>query len=501
MSVTFDAALLDALSDMVTERSGLRFNPDRRADLERGVRAAAHELGFADPRECATALVSSPLTSAQVRILASHLTIGETYFFREKASFQLIEDRILPELIEARRGHGRRIRLWSAGCCTGEEPYSLAICLARLLPEPHDWDITILGTDINEHFLQKARAATYGEWSFRETSAEILAGCFTRKSAGRYHLLPHLRRGVTFSPLNLAEDDYTIQFAGADAADVILCRNVLIYFDQAQGARLVRNLSKCLVEGGWLLLGASEGSQVQCEDLVPAARPGTVAFRKCTGGHRSAEMRVPVSFQAETIAPVSPMPIALEVAAGSIALAPPTPSREKVTGDAAESTLLQAVASYEKGDYGDVVLRLLPLCSAGRGTARSLELLTRAYANQGEGSLALDWCEKTLLLDKMNSRLHYLRGAILQERGDMGEAAASYRRAIYLDSEFVMAHIGAGHVAASLGRRKAAIQFLSSARRLLGRFAPNESVPEAEGLDAQHLAELIASDLDKGRLA
>ena len=124
----------------------------------------------------------------------------------------------------------------------------------------------------------------------------------------------------------------------------------------------------------------------------------------------------------------------------------------------------------------------------------------RAYANQGKGSLALEWCAKTIVLDKMNARLHYLHATLFQERGEMDEAAASFRRAIYLDSEFVMAHIGAGHVARSLGRHKEAIRFLGSARRLLDRFAPNEPVPEAEGLDARHLAELISSDLDKGRL-
>ena len=103
-----------------------------------------------------------------MRILAAHLTIGETYFFREKTSFQLLEDRILPQLIEARERGWPADPPLEAGCCTGEEAYSLAICLARLLPDPRGWDISILATDINEHFLHKARAAIYGEWSFRK---------------------------------------------------------------------------------------------------------------------------------------------------------------------------------------------------------------------------------------------------------------------------------------------------------------------------------------------
>ena len=174
MNDSFDPSLLKALSSVVTRRTGLRFAPERHADLERGVRAAARELGFASADACAAWLVSSVATSEQVRILAAHLTIGETYFFREKTAFEFLERSVLPELIAARHKLDRRLRIWSAGCCTGEEPYSIAISLSRLLPNPEGWQIQILGTDINEQFLQTAREATYGEWSFRDTPAAVI---------------------------------------------------------------------------------------------------------------------------------------------------------------------------------------------------------------------------------------------------------------------------------------------------------------------------------------
>jgi chemotaxis protein methyltransferase CheR len=492
MNIAFDPKLLDALSELVSDRSGLRFSPDRREDLERGVRAAARELGFSDPLECASSLVSSPLTSAQVRILASHLTIGETYFFREKASFQLLEERILPELIELRRGGAQRIRIWSAGCCTGEEPYSVAICLARLLPDPTGWDIAILGTDINEQFLEKAREAVYGEWSFRDTPSSIIERYFTRTHSGRRRLLPHLRRYCTFAPLNLGEDIYPSFLNGTHAIDVILCRNVLIYFDAEHGVRLVRNLGQALTEGGWLLVGAAEGSQVHCEDLAPALAPGTMAFRKRTAtAGASMELPMPtVAAQTEdwfSATALPPEPLATHN--------PSTlPTMEAA---AAQTPFVVAMASHEQGLYADVVAGLLPLCTAGHGDPLSLALLARAYANQGNRSQALEWCEKAISVDKVNPRLHYLRAAILQELGEAAEATASFRRAIYLDDEFIMAHVGAAHLAIRLGKRKDADQHLARAHQLLSRFGPDQTVPESEGLDAKHLAELIAAAWNK----
>ena len=493
MSSGFDPELLDSLSQVVSDRSGLRFGVDRRNDLERGVRAAARELGFSDPVQCAASLVCSPPTSAQVRILASHLTIGETYFFREKASFQLLEERILPELIEMRRGGSQRIRIWSAGCCTGEEPYSVAISLARLLPDPTGWDIAILGTDINDNFLQKAREAVYGEWSFRETPRAIVEQFFTSAPAGRRRLLPHLRRHCTFAPLNLAEDSYPSLLNGTAGIDLILCRNVMIYFDQERAATLGRNLSHCLTEGGWLLLGAAEGSQVHCEDLVPAEAPGTMAFRKRRATAAPC-VESPLPMFAAPAPAFSAMKALPEPVAAQASLPPPT------TEEAAppQTPLVTATASFEQRLYADVIAGLLPLCTAGDGDSRSLELLSRAYANQGDRPQALEWCEKAISVDKVNPRLHYLRAAILQERGEAAEATASFRRAIYLDDQFVMAHVGAGHLALRLGRPREAERYLARARELLSKFGADQTVPESEGLDAKHLAELIAARWNEG---
>src|SRR5712692_5314204 len=132
--------LLSHLTDFVAAQMGLNFPRERWRDLERGIVSAAGDFGFADAGSCAQWLLSSPLTRGQIEILASHLTVGETYFFRERKSFAVLEDHILPELIRSRRGNEQRLRVWSAGCCTGEEPYSVAILLNRMIPDLKDWN-------------------------------------------------------------------------------------------------------------------------------------------------------------------------------------------------------------------------------------------------------------------------------------------------------------------------------------------------------------------------
>ncbi|MEJ0098284.1 MAG: CheR family methyltransferase [Pseudomonadota bacterium] len=133
------------LSALIAESTGLNFPPDRYADLQRGLQSAAVELGFADS-EFTAWLLSAQATRRQMQVIVGHLTIGETYFFRERRVFEILATQVVPELLERRR-HERKLRIWSAACCTGEEPYSLSILLQQCVPDLGGWHATVLGTD------------------------------------------------------------------------------------------------------------------------------------------------------------------------------------------------------------------------------------------------------------------------------------------------------------------------------------------------------------------
>ncbi|MBI4418221.1 MAG: chemotaxis protein CheR, partial [Ignavibacteriales bacterium] len=180
MVETVEDELLARFSALVSERMGLSFPKERWGDLERGITSAAQELGLRGPEAAINWFLSSHPDVKRTEILASHLTVGETYFFRDAKSFQALEEHVLPALIASRR-QDKRLRIWSAGCCTGEEPYSIAILLQSLLHDIREWTITLLATDINPRFLRKATEGVYGEWSFRDTPAWAKERYFTKR--------------------------------------------------------------------------------------------------------------------------------------------------------------------------------------------------------------------------------------------------------------------------------------------------------------------------------
>ena len=272
-------ALWRRVGEFVAEHFGLDFPGERRLDLQRGLAAAATEFGLADAAGCAEWLLSASLTRPQLHVVASHLTIGETYFFRESKAFDALAEHVLPELIRRRRGREQRLRIWSAACSTGEEAYSLAILVRRLLPDWQDWNVTILATDINERFLQRAAAGSYGEWSFRESPAGFKERYFTA-SNGRFAIAPEIRNCVSFAHLNLAEDRLFTPTADTHRMDIIFCRNVLIYFTASHARKLAENLHRALAEGGWLVVSPSECSQALFSRFAAVNFPGTILYRK-----------------------------------------------------------------------------------------------------------------------------------------------------------------------------------------------------------------------------
>jgi chemotaxis protein methyltransferase CheR len=444
-----------ALSTVVEETTGLHFTQARRDDLERGVNETARELGFKDVAACADWLVSTALTAKQIQVLASHLTVGETYFFRERTTYDAFVDYILSDLVRTRKGSDRRLRIWSAACCTGEEPYSLAMALHQAMPDLAEWGITILGTDINPVFLGKAVAGVYGEWSFRDQSAGIKERFFRRTTDGRYAVLPEIKRLVTFSALNLAKDVYPSFTTNTTSMDVIFCRNVLMYFAAEPMRRAIRNLHDALAPGGWLIVSPCEASHVLFDQFTAVTRSGVTLYRKGAPDAR----RPPVlaaGLRGSDVAHVSPVsPQAPAGGAGTPALA----------GESAS-------------------------------TPETFAHTARAHANRGELEQALAWCDRWIAADKLNSASHYLRALILFEQGEHGEVAASVQRALYLSPDFVLAHFTLGNVARRAGQYADARRHFTNALHLLDRYGDDDLLPESDGLTAGRLSETIASMLD-----
>ncbi len=497
--------LLLQLSEFVADRIGLDFPKKRWDDLECKIYPAAKEFGFKDAQSCARWLLSSPLTKSQIEILASHLTVGETYFFRQNKSFEVLEKHILPELIHSRRGTEQRLRIWSVGCSTGEEAYSIAILLSKLIPDCKDWNITILATDINPHFLRKASEGVYGDWSFRDTPQWVKERYFKERDDGLLEIIPHIKEMVTFSYHNLAEDTYPSLLNNTNAMDIIFCCNVLMYFTPGHAKKVIDNLNHSLVDDGWLIVSPSEASHVLFSQFTTVDFPGAILYRKDGNVPHTVEflqvrpdkeanvsLQTPAEFTTE-IKPEVTFPGEHKETLPKRPEPSISPAIEEQKTAGSHNPYAEAWALYQQGRYAEAADRILKRIADDQKDPKAAHLLARAYANQGRLTEALEWCEKAIAADKLNSGLHYLRSAILQEQGLIDDAVIPLKQALYLDQDFVLAHFALGDLAMRQGRRRESNKHFKNALLLLRSYDHEDILPESEGITAGRLSDIIAS--------
>ena len=484
MNGVLEANLLGPLSCWIAEHAGLHYPEERWVDLQRGVTAAARDLHFSSAESYARYLLASPGTKSQIQGVASHLTVGETYFFRDKPVLAALQNHVLPELIQACRQTGRDMRIWSAGCCTGEEPYSLAILLRQAIPDWRDWKIKILATDINSHFLQRASQGVYRDWSFRETDPETQRRFFVCPQKDHFEILPDIKSMVAFDYLNLADNNYPSPFTGIQALNMILCRNVLMYFSPEQAKETVHRLFQSLAPGGWLIVSPSEASQALMAEFAPVNFPGAILYRKADKDDLRAWQ--PKDWQATAEPLRQTVPVEAPLCFPELPPEPPPDTRPAPLEQRASDL-------YALGDYASASEILLAALSTNPDDAQSMTLMARIRANQGALTEALEWGSKATSVDKLNPRGHYLVGTILQECGRFVEAAAALQRALYLDQSFVLAHFALGNLRQRQSRSKESVRHFENALHALRACPADVPLPESEGMTPGRLAEFIQS--------
>lgn len=520
-ALTVPAPLLAQLSDLIATRLGWYFPPERWHDLERGISAIAQEFGFSDITTYIQCLISSPLTQRQIDALVDHFTIGETYFFREIHSLEILTDHILPPLIRSRQDTGRHLRIWSAACCTGEEAYSIAILLSTLIPDFQDWQITIIGTDINPRFLRKAAEGLYSEWSFRTTPRSIKERYFQQATDGRFALRSDVRQMVRFFPLNLVDGAYPLFLNNTNAMDIILCRNVFIYFSPERARTVIENFYHVLGNNGWLIVSPSETSYLSRSSFEAVSFPGAIVHRKKSSSILSPEIEsrssspslphfpTPPLFApntAHTRIEVNarllslPMTEKLEVESLIIPDASPAGSALPQSRHNLQAALYdEATTLYEQGRYAEAGEKLVgPLEQAEQQAtlnARAMILLIHSYANQGALNEAIEWCRKAIAADQLNPRLYYLLATLLLEQEQENEAVLALKRTLFLDAGFVVAHFALGNLARRQKKTRASRKHFQNALMLLRQYHYEDIVPESEGLTAGRLSELILAML------
>jgi chemotaxis protein methyltransferase CheR len=240
------------LRDAIYRRSGLFFSDNSKYLLQKRLSARAKELSFESFQKYFYFLQYDPRADAEFDYIFDLVTTNETYFFREPAQLAAFSEEIVPELLE--RKIGRKVRIWSAGCSSGEEVYTVAMLLEESgLSRRGTFEI--FGSDINQQVLARARRGIYRENAFRATPTELREKYFTREPDGSWRVNDPLRNRVSFGRMNLY-DSARVSLLGQ--LDVIFCRNVIIYFDDASKKVVVSSFHDRLSDGGYLLLGHSE---------------------------------------------------------------------------------------------------------------------------------------------------------------------------------------------------------------------------------------------------
>lgn len=421
-------------------------------------------------------LKNSTPSSPFLEHLISEITIQESYFFRDENQHQLLKNDLLPKLIEKKRQQNNlSIRIWSAGCAKGEEIYSITMQLLELLPDAQKWSLNLLGTDINTQALHNAVRGHYSEWAMRVINSYFKQKYFFLKK-NNYVLKKQLRKMVRFDYLNLIDNSYPSIFNGTNAQDIILCRNVLIYFDNMHIETLMKKLSMSLTPGGYLLLGAADPVNINHTDLIYEADKGLVFKHPETQNLQN-------DFAHEQDEPAS------------------------VTSHLDESTsvLITGYSPHDPFKKRDAALPLKnPIAKSEKVDILSPSILNAkamALANLGKLEMAASIAKQSIQFDSTNKDSHFILALILVELDKIDEAEASLRKAIFLDHHFVEGHFQLGLLLLKTKRRELGLKSLQNALVIVQEKDPSHPVAGFKNLHYGRLTEILKKEINLYSLA
>ena len=461
-------AYFPALRDLIISATGLVFYAGRPEALAGHLADRLKQRALSDCFVYWELLQDEHAGEAELDQLIELLTIGETHFFRHRELFDALRDVALPDIIDRNRTT-KRLRVWSAGCSTGPEAYSLSILLRRDLGAAvSGWNISILGTDINRPFLSQATEGRYEEWAFRGTSSELRRECFEEQIKS-WRIAPRFQEGVTFQYHNLARHPFPSLLHNLLAFDLILCRNVLIYFAPEVVQRIISQLAECLVPDGWLAVGHAEhGAHLQASfDAVNV--PGATLYRK--SGPRPERTAFDGSRMLR------------DIALQPISTSGASPSR----------SLAQKPAAWGGGPRNP--RRVGPSPAARELKSRAFKSCPevgriRSLADRGDVDAALQLCETLIAKHPLKPIYYFYQALLLDQVAGHDAALEALIKSIYLDREFDLAHYYLGLTQQKLGNTPAAIKSFRNVLRLMKGRDRSERLPDAEGMTIADLDEL-----------
>jgi len=485
---------------LLIEASGLSFDEGRRQSLHHALWERLQHRGYDSYREYYNLLKFHPEGRLEIRELFDLITIGETYFFRNRAQFDVLMRFVLPEIIQRKVNSGDTcIRAWSAGCSRGDEAYSIAMAMMEVFPSYGEWRISILGTDINRKSLVSSEEAVYGDKDIGHLPKEYLEKYF-KTLGSTYHLRDDVKALVEFEYHNLARDPCLHE--KMQNVDILFCRNVIIYFDPQATQRAIENSYNCLAQDGYLFLGHTETLWQITNRFERVEFPQTFIYKKRLG---------PV--QEDAMKPFMAVPeINIEGLTFSAAPIEAFKAEVKVEGSGSPLRLRSEPFGLSsggnlgpEGDFKpseqvedptlpvdkpcDAAFLSSPDHTAAQDKRHSLADLAKAtiLANEAKYKEAADLLGKIVKADNLSVEAYYLLGVLSYKTGDLKEAEAQFRKVIYVAPDSVLAYFNLGNMYLYQRKLGEAAREFKNAIRLLEKKPKDEQVRFCEDFTAEFL--------------
>lgn len=395
---------------------------------------------------------------AEWQALYSILTINESYFFRDKNQFQLLTNQLLPEMIQRKQASKLKnevsqpdykpsLKIWSAGCSTGEELYSIAMVLEEMKFPWHQWNTLLVGTDISKTAIDAAQRGIYGQWSFRQIPPGIQEKYF-HSHHELFQIHDSIRRRVKFVCGNLLKDPFPTSRGDLFDIDLIICRNVFIYLDSNAIGSIVKKFHSTLAPEGFLITGHTELCGQNTNQFQVLSFPESIVYKQRHWSFRSAtdqSIAVDLSSRQSSNRPSS-LPKRIKASSLRPETRPSRQSLRRTTPPIKEqqdlNTALQEVEHLlQQEAYNKAILSAEKIFSAYPHCDSAIKIAAHAHANIGSYDQAKTLCQQVLKRHPMSIDMYYLLAQIAEEQNELDIAKTHLRKIIYLDSSFVRAYL------------------------------------------------------------
>jgi len=448
--------------DFLILHCGLHFEKRNIKMLERGLVSRMAALRIGSFSEYYAYLCKNMERRQELQKLLQLLAVGETFFFRYHAHFEALRRCVLPQLVGTPQR--KKLRIWSAGCSTGEEPYSIAMSVMESIPNWKKLDIKIIATDINSRSLSRAREGVYNDWKVRVTEKQYLEKYF-RRIGESYLVRDEVKTLVEFSYCNLQ----TPPLPAGETFDIIFCRNVMIYFTTATTRKLVESFAFSLNKEGYLFLGHAETLAHISSKFERHIHDGGFYYRK---------KGVPAAMPAESVAPVkarrAPLPAAASLTAPAAA--------QQLDPDVLFANGVNLLQQENLAAAAALFDRLLLQRPDHAGAILGMGQI---HLVSGRLDMALDCCNRALALDDLLAEGYFLRGLLYEMRERQSEAFEEYRKAILLQMNLVMPHYQLGKLCFRSGDHKSGLRELKNSLKILEKSDREAVIPFSGGLSRE----------------